>query len=389
MPPTYAGSRDMGRGMGIDVGPTPNLQPAHAADTRPMTEIYLGGPDQPPGALRDLLKARVDAAPPGSEITWATYYFRDQGLAESLVAAERRGVRVRIRVEGSPRRSKANDAVIATLREGLGDGLRLHRSWFGAAHLHAKVYAFSGPQPEVLIGSFNPSGDAIPDRKLLADIGDQDRGQNLLVGFRDPETSRALRRQAERLWAGKGGRFGRRENRPVKLQAARLYYFPRLRPDVVERRIARLGPGDRVQAAISHMDDGPFAKTLAAAAARGADVELVVHETRRRVPNGVVRELDRAGAHVRRYCDPEGLPMHAKFVVIDDGGARSAWFGSLNYTVTSRYLNREILARSTDGAVVSDLEARFRAIAETADAQASTCGAKRRAAAAAAGAHAR
>jgi hypothetical protein len=285
-------------------------------------------------------------------------------------------VRVRVRVEGSPRRGKANDAVIATLRRGLGDGLRLHRSWFGAAHLHAKVYAFSGPQPEVMIGSFNPSGDAVGDPKLLADIGDQDRGQNLLVGFRDPETTHALRRQAERLWAGKGGRFGRRENRPVKLETARLYFFPRLRPDVVERRIARLGAGDRVQAAISHMDDGPFAKTLAAAATRGAEVEVIVHETRRRVPNGVVKELDRAGATIRRYCDREGLPMHAKFVVIDDGGQRSAWFGSLNYTVTSRFLNKEILARSTDAAVVDDLKARFRTIAETAERQAGGCGTK-------------
>jgi len=366
----------------MDIGASPALHPpASVADARPATEVYYGGPDQAPGALRDLLKARVDAAPPGSEITWATYYFRDQDLAESLVAAQKRGVRVRIRVEGSPRRGKANDAVIDTLRSGLGDGLRLHRSWFGAAHLHSKVYAFSGPSPEVLIGSFNPSGDASPDPKLLADIGDQDRGENLLVGFRDPDAVRALRRQADRLWQGKGGRFGRRENRPVKLEEVRLYYYPRLRPGVVERRIARLGPGDRVQAAISHMDEGPFAHELAEAATRGADVELVVHDTKRRVPNGVVRELDRAGASVRRYCNAEGLPMHAKFVLIDRGGERSAWFGSLNYNVTSRFLNKEILARSTDAAVIDDLEARFRAISETADRQGEACGGKAQAAA--------
>ena len=35
-------------------------------------------------------------------------------------------------------------------------------------------------------------------------------------------------------------------------------------------------------------------------------------------------------------------------VVIDDGGQRSAWFGSFNYNVTSRYLNQEVLARSTE-----------------------------------------
>lgn len=367
--------------MGLDIGTSPTHEPPPPAASRPATEIYYGGPDQPPRALRDLLQDRVDAAPPGSEITWATYYFRDQGLADSLVAAQRRGVRVRVRIEGSPRRGKANDAVIESLREGLGGGLRLHRSWLGAAHLHAKVYAFSGPQPEVLIGSFNPSGDAIPDPKLIADIGDQDRGQNLLVGFRDPDVARALRRQAERLWAGKVGRFGRRENRPVELESARLYFFPRLRPGVVERRIARLGPGDSVQAAISHMDRGPFARQLAEAAERGAEIDIVVHDTKQRVPNGVVKELDKAGVKVRRYCDPEGLPMHAKFVVIDDGGDRSAWFGSLNYTVTSRYLNKEILARSTDAAVVEDLEARFQSIALEAERQAGACAVRSRTAA--------
>lgn len=367
----------------MDIGPPPAPGPPPAVPeiSRPATEIYYGGPDQAPRALRDLLQARVDAAPPGSEITWATYYFRDQGLADSLVAAQRRGVRVRVRIEGSPRRGKANDAVVETLREGLGEGLRLHRSWLGTAHLHAKIYAFSGPKPEVLIGSFNPSGDVTPDPKLIADIGDQDRGQNLLVGFRDPDVARALRRQAERLWAGKVGRFARRENRSVKLQTARLYFFPRLRPGVVERRIARLGPGDSVQAAISHMDQGPFARQLADAARRGAEIDLVVHDTKRRVPKGVVRELDAAGVNVRRYCDREGLPMHAKFVVIDDGGHRSAWFGSLNYTVTSRYLNKEILARSTDAAVVEDLEARFETIAQQAERQAGACAVRSRTAA--------
>lgn len=377
--------------MWADAGSVPNIKAAPAASPfvaavpRPGAEIYFGGPDLPPGALRDLLKARIDAAPPGSEITWATYYFRDQDLAERLVAAQARGVKVRIRLEGNPRRGSANDKVIETLRDGLGDRLRLHHGWFGASHLHAKIYAFSGPRPEVLIGSFNPSGDAIADPKLIADIGDQDRGQNLLVAFRDPDVAAALKRQAERLWSGKGvSRFAKRENKAVKFKEARLYYFPRLRPDVVERRIARLGAGDSVQAAISHMDQGPFARELAQAAERGAEIDVVVHDTARRVPNAVVRELDRAGVNIRRYCDPEGLPMHAKFVVIDDGGERSAWFGSLNYTVTSRFLNKEILARSTDERIVEGLEARFQVIAEEAESQAGACDSPRQTATAAA-----
>ncbi len=341
---------------------------------RPLTEVYYGGPDLPPRALRDVLKAKVEAAPAGSEIIWATYYFRDLDLAESLVAAQKRGVKVRIRIEGTPRKSGANSAVVATLRAGLGEGLRLQKSWFGLSNLHAKIYTFTGPEPESMIGSFNPSGDETPDLKLLADIGDQDRGQNLLVAFREPEVAQSLHRQAERLWKGKRiSRFDRGMNRARKFEDARLYYFPRLRPDIVDRRVAQLGPGDRVQAAISHMDQGPFARQLAKAAERGAEIDLVVHDTARRVPKGVFKELDRAGVNIRRYCDVEGLPMHAKFVVIDDGGQRSAWFGSFNYTTTSRYLNKEVLARSTNSEVVDNLESRFRTISDVAVRQAPAC----------------
>lgn len=352
----------------------PDVAAVPAAVSRPLTEVYYGGPDLPPKALRDILKAKVEAAPPGSEIIWATYYFRDQDLAGSLVAAHKRGVRVRIRIEGSPRKTGANSAVVDLLRAELGNDLRLQNAWFGFANLHAKIYTFSGPQPESLIGSFNPSGDEVPDPKLLAAIGDQDRGQNLLVAFRDPKVARSLHRQAKRLWKGKRiSRFDEGMNRVRKFEDTRLYYFPRLRPDVVDRRIARLGPGDRVQAAISHMDQGPFARQLAAAAERGAEIDLVVHDTARRVPKGVVRDLDRAGVNVRRYCDSESLPMHAKFVVIDDDGQRSAWFGSFNYTITSRYLNQEVLARSTSPQVIDDLQARFRKISEAAGRQAPHC----------------
>lgn len=356
---------------------SPEIAADHAPAIAPAAtsgaEVYFGGPDQPPGALRDLLKAKVDSAPPGSEIIWATYYFRDQDLAERLVAAQRRGVRVRVRIEGRPRRAAANGEVIATLRAGLGEGLRVHRAWFGLGHLHTKLYAFSGPHPEVLIGSFNPSGDADSDPALISDIGDQDRGENLLVAFREREAVAGLRRQAERIWSGEVGRFGLRDNRAVNLRSVRLYAFPRISPGVVERRVARLRAGDRVQAAVSHMDRGPFAHELAKAARRGVDVEVVAHETPRRVPQRVVNDLRTAGAEIRRYCTADRLPMHAKFVLITRDGERSAWFGSLNYTAKSRLLNQEVLARSTEAQLVDELAARFQVISATA-ARSPDCG---------------
>jgi phosphatidylserine/phosphatidylglycerophosphate/cardiolipin synthase-like enzyme len=329
--------------------------------------LHYGGLDQPPQALRDLLLERVKAAPPGSEIAWATYYFRDPELADALIAAKRRGVRVRLVLEGNPRRASVNRPAIERLKAGLGEDLRLHRSWLPGQHLHAKIYTFSGPEPAAFIGSYNPSG-GVDDPKLLKDIGDQDRGENLLVDFRDPQAVAALSAQARRIWEGRTFfRFGRRANRPKRIgEDVAFYFFPRLRPDVVERRIARLGPGDEVRAAVSHMDKGPFAARLMAAAQRGAKVELVVHDTRRRVPRGVVTDLRRSGVEVLRFCDPDGRPMHAKFVIVDHKDRRTAWFGSLNYTFGSRVMNQEILARSADPQLVGAFDARFQRLADEA-----------------------
>src|SRR5688572_20125508 len=84
--------------------PALDLPPVTAAAT-----LHYGGLDKPPQALRDLLLARIEAAPPGSEITWATYYFRDPGLVDALIAAKARGVRVRLVLEGRARRESVNE----------------------------------------------------------------------------------------------------------------------------------------------------------------------------------------------------------------------------------------------------------------------------------------
>jgi hypothetical protein len=274
--------------------------------------VHFGGPDQPARALRDLLLARIQAAPPGSQINWATYYFRDRGLAEAMVAAHRRGVTVRLILERDPRRDGANRAVAERLGEGLQGGLRLHDAPLPIGELHTKIYAFSAPVPTAFIGSFNPSGDDPEDPDVAADIGDQDRGHNLLVEFRAPQVVAAATDQVLRLWRSRGlSRFSAGQNEAHALGATTLYFYPRLKSKVVEPTLDDLGQGDRVSAAISHMGMGPLAKRLARAARRGAEVRVVVHDTRRRVSERVLARLSRAGVEARRYCHPDGLPMHA------------------------------------------------------------------------------
>ena len=253
-----------------------------------LGRIEFGGPDLPPCRLRDLLQSHVDASPPGSRIDWATYYFRDRALAEALIRASDRGVRVNLAMEPDPRRAGANDAVIALLgAHGLGGGFHLYRpAPRDRGHLHAKIYAFSHPDV-AWIGSFNPSGDDPEDADVIAEIGDQDRGHNLLLGIEDIRIAAALRRHVHRLakWSPVPLFLRPAFNHTVRSAGSRLYFYPRLLTYPLERSISRMKAGDRLRGAISHLKPGELTRQMTKAVDRGAKIDLLVHDTMRRVPS--------------------------------------------------------------------------------------------------------
>ena len=295
-------------------------------------KAFFGGPDKPARALRDLLEERVEAVPAGGSIDWMTYYFRDQALAGALVRAHERGVQVRVRLEGKPRHRGANDAVIAKLRGRLRDGLQVEHRLFGASHLHTKLYCFGGERPHALVGSFNPSGHEPDDPAMIADIGDQDRGHNLLIEIEDPALV---------------GAFVRHAREGQRLDGREAYSFPR-RDDPLGQRLESLGRGAGLRIAASHVRDPSVARQLIAIMQRGGTVELLTHHTLRRSPEGMIKALRDGGVQTFRYHHPDELPMHAKFMLAQDGDQRWSTFGSYNLTRTSRWLNRELLMFSDD-----------------------------------------
>jgi len=321
--------------------------------------VHFGGPDLPPRCLRDLLRRRIDAVPAGGRIAWATYYFRDRDLAQALIEASDRGVEVVLQIEGAPRRASANAAVLAMLAaHGLRGGLTVATPRFRPTHphLHSKIYFFSHPAPTVLVGSFNPSGDVPEDADVIAEIGDQDRGDNLLVELREPALAEALGRKVTSLTAP----FARLRNLPrVAGRDATAWFFPRAGRAPVDRSLA---DAREIVGCISHLKAGSLARRLEREAANGAHIRLLVHDTMRRVPHGVVARLEAAGIDIRRVSYPDALPMHAKFILVDG----LAWFGSFNYNPRSRWLNHEILLSSRHPAIVEALAARFEIIAKAA-----------------------
>ncbi len=321
--------------------------------------IFFGGPDCQPRTLRDLLNSRVAAVPPGGEILWATYYFRDEALAEALVYAKQRGVTVRLTVEAKPRTARANSPVLDMLRDEAnlaGDCRELKHCWpeslFCARRprLHLKLYYFSHPEPHVLVGTFNPSGNMPEDPSVVAEIGDQDRGHNYLVEIADRQLVAGLRDHARSLHLSLHGPWERllpRNNRVLVAGDSRVYLFPRLRRDVIRRKLLTLPAGTMLRMAISHMNDEGMAKTLLLLAKRAVGIEILAHDTERRVPRRIESLLD---GHVvfRRYRHPQGFPMHNKFMLIDSCRQREVMFGSMNLSRGSLHANHELLVISAD-----------------------------------------
>jgi len=290
-------------------------------------------------------------------------------LAQALIRASDRGVRVTLALEPDPRRAGANDAVIAILQShGLKGGFHLYRpAPKDRGHLHAKIYAFSHPDI-AWIGSFNPSGDDPEDSDVIADIGDQDRGHNLLLGIENSKITAALRRHVHRLSGWSPIPLNRRIsfNRTVEAAGTKLYFYPRLMAYPIERSVERLTAGERLRGAISHLKAGRLTEALSSAASRGVKVELLVHDTHRRVPSELVEQLAAEGIGIVRVGHPEDLPMHAKFLLIEHKNERVAWVGSYNFNKKSRRHNAEILLKIDDPSVYDVLENRFEKIAETA-----------------------
>lgn len=353
--------------------PWTSVVPAPAAElpfaSAPL--LHAGGPDRPARCQRDLLERHVDAVPPGGSIDWITYYFRDGALADALVRAHRRGVAVRLCVERHPRQRGANDRVIEHLADpnrGIGPGL-LAVSHALPLHLHTKLYAFSHPRPHVLVGSFNPSGSEPEDARIIADIGDQDRGHNLLVELADPHLVAAMVARARELHSS-GGAFRWLLDGSEAMVAGRdgeAHFFPVVRPNPLFARLRALEAGASLRIAASHFRDPFMTRELRKLVARGVEVTLLTGSTTRRTPRRTERYLARNGITVRRFEHRDGLPMHSKFMLAHSGQERWASFGSYNLTLTSRWLNHELLMFSSSPQLWRELDSRWHEIAAAVD----------------------
>lgn len=339
-------------------------------------KVHFGGPDRPPGALRELLSEHVAVAPTGGVIDWVTYYFRDRLLAQALTQARGRGVHVTLVIEARPRLARANHAVIAQLTgfAGLGPGLRLVRmrgfpsppgiAW--KPQMHEKIYCFSHPAPVAFVGSFNPSGD-FPEEEpdVVAAIGDHHIAHNALVEILDPAIVDYLTRHVRALHSAGPWSLWRGQSRPARehdFGDTQVYFWPRRGQHPVEQMLERYGAGDRVRIAASHIRNPASVACLQRLARRGAQVDVFAEHTARRVPRRMERRLHSAGINLVRLGADANVPMHLKFVLAEGREGRQAVFGSFNWTLPSYLLNHEVAVITRDESVFAALDGRWRAL---------------------------
>ncbi|HTN95429.1 MAG TPA: phospholipase D-like domain-containing protein, partial [Nordella sp.] len=99
----------------------------------------------------------------------------------------------------------------------------------------------------------------------------------------------------------------------------------------------------RIRIAASHFRDRSIARLLGRQVKDGASITVIAHDTLRRVPKRIEEFATAQGLDFIRYAHPQGLPMHCKFMLLEAEGVRRVLFGSMNLTLTSRYLNNELL----------------------------------------------
>ena len=138
-----------------------------------------------------------------------------------------------------------------------------------------------------------------------------------------------------------------------------IWFYPRKRTapliEVLTNRPLRT-----LRVAASHFRDPMIARILATLADNGTRVEVLCHESLRRVPIKIERLLSKGTVRFNRYRHADDLPMHNKFMLLEGEGETSVLFGSFNLTRTSRWLNHEVLLKSSKHDLVAAFFTRWR-----------------------------
>ncbi len=265
------------------------------------------------------------------------YYLSDRKIFRALSAAHRRGVNVRVIIEGKPygmkpwqvrKEEKAIAATGATLHLA---PYRFTSHGYQYAFYHAKFCA-NGHEAEIGTANFDWSG-----------LGGRNR--EYLYTTHNPTVVRAVNAVFNADWANhRAPAFAHR----VLVLSPGLYPARGTSAAQLLQVIDQSGPVD-----VESEELGPYAPILDALAAKGKDLRLIL-------PSNINSEDQRDVAFLRAHgCQVRLLPVkplyqHSKMIV----GRSLAFIGSENFTQTSLHDNRE-MGLLLNGASLGKLQAQF------------------------------
>jgi phosphatidylserine/phosphatidylglycerophosphate/cardiolipin synthase-like enzyme len=321
------------------------------ADAGPANATAFVLPDAPDAAL-DALRSADD------RLLVAGYTFGSARVADALAAAERRGVDVRLLVDGAPvggisrRQARLLDSLVAR-----GVEVRVIAGQTARYDFHHPKYAVADDRALVLTENWKPAGTG----------GRASRGWG--VALRSPEVADYLARVFEADADGRGAvawsAFS--EGRSFEPASPANGSYPSeiapasvdvestevlVAPDNAESGlVALLDSADesiRIQQPTVGGRTQPFVRAALRAARRGVDVRILlssawyVEAENRRLVEWLNERADATGlALTARLADSRGRyeKIHAKGVVVD---GEAAAVGSLNWNNNSARDNREV-----------------------------------------------
>ncbi|WP_322493980.1 phospholipase D-like domain-containing protein [Chloroflexus sp.] len=334
--------------LGIETPPTPTVSGQMGGMTVYFTTPSLVYPDVPrnrvtPPHLRDILN---DIAQARQSIDMATFEYTLQPLAEALVAAHQRGVKVRLALD----RESLEDPVDAKFA-GIVEDAGIPVSWEDSpAFLHSKFIIIDNKI--VWTGSWN------------ATINDTYRNNNNLLRITIPEIVENYRVEFAEMAAGRFGNSKQAKTPFSRIATAQAtienYFTPRERPAA---RIVELISGARQSVlfmAFAFTSD-EIAGAMIARQQAGVPVRGVFE---RRNVGGTGSDFGRLrDGGVEVLEDGNCYTMHHKVIIID---GRIVITGSYNFTARAERTNDENLLIIDDPKLAAEYLAEFERVFEQA-----------------------
>lgn len=284
----------------------------------PPTTII--GPDGGAAGLEGRVLALIDGATQSIDVQM--YAFTLTNVADRLIAADRRGVPVRVILDG-------NQTPNATIRSRLtAGGVEVVTAPAGFQNAHAKYVTVDGNRAIILSGNFTQAG--------------MDDQRNYGIDDRDPEDLADL---AEIFAADLAGR-------PAALTCSRLVVTP---GDARPRVLGFIASAQTsLDLELYYLSDSAVRAAVVAAHDRGVAVRVLLAATNEIAENATTaQQLTAEGIAVRTLSNPV---VHAKLLLVD---GTAALVGSNNMSLTSLRENREVGAIVRDAATVTPIRTQF------------------------------